>query len=1431
MDKMTSPKLVKDGEYIDALNLSVSTTETNTKGLGTNTPGTAKISTLNFNGVPLSTSAEALGSLEDSATSTVYWLIHDPSFPNSPTGKLDMIASYNESSKTVTQHLISLSDGGGVNTTLNFDPLYLMRGMNIIDNIFFFTDKHEAPRRFYTDKLYGTPSLPVGSAVDGFSREELMIIQKPPAKAPGVELLNLGNDSDFMSERFIAFAYRYRYANNEYSATSNWSNQAFSPSIFNIGIDSFLNEGMKNSANAARLTFNSGGSLVEGVDLLFKETGGDLIKVIEQIDKVEAGYINNSEYTYQFSGSKIFTILSEAEILRVSDSVPELAGAQTIIGGRLIYADYEEGNDLITADGSKVKVDYTVELLSESVSVANLTEAKSDAIIPWTGHNSVDSKLTIDFEDNALVEGGLIVIDLQLNHTAFSGDNPYPSTTSGISNMTFSFTLARNYDSVYDLVDSTEFKNRVGTIADATDINNACSRTSWTDIYVCSAPSVLDTLLKYATGVSLINTPIEVTSPSVGSSIMEIQLPAIAYVDDLGTPTQTVYEYLGMDFVNSQYQKLGDSSSLHSNRGYDIALFYEDEYKRRSSALTSTFNTVSVPVSESDSKNSIVVNIPKNHKAPAWAKRYGFAMKQDRDAYDTIYSSSFFRDETTNNMWFLLEGEQARKIEAGDVLIVKVDTSGPLNNLTEVSVLEKDSMASGFIADINGAYVPAGVYMRIKTGSFVTEKSPESTIAPEKVYSCETFSGSSTRESFPMNLKDPNSPGNYIDYSVPSGSVITFKINTGRRGPRKNGGGGCPRRDYHLTKKLISSANYENMHEWFVGDNIQALLDTGTKEVGNSGDQIYNIFRPAIATTPFYSSGDVDVNYYQFVRNVATNELRFHLTGTNSCGSNGGRKACTDMRFTINRALDTIVFETRPKDAIPDVFYYGSEVYDVDNNGFHLGDISNQTSTTPAIIKTDLYNCYSFGNGVESYKVSDSITGKTFPPGVQVTANNNKEFKRIKRTNDVTYSGVYNNESNVNKLNEFNAGLLNYKHLEDAFGPVVLIDGRENDLLVIHLNKVTYVLMGKNILSDATGESLLTSIPEVLGNQVARIEDMGISSFSSYAKFGAAKTWLDENRGLLLQLKGTYRGNETLSVISDIKMNNWFKSKSAESIGYQKIGGINPFSGEYLLTFTDKKTPMEIPVITCGATKTFSMSNGEVVSYDVNVGADVGLVNVDFFSEEYGPDSTIKATYDGVIYTGNSGSGPRTLQVGKNNPGIQIITVEITADDDELLIESTVKCPVADFISMKTIVLSDGGAQYNVENSMQWVLGSGGSAVVNRGVTIGGGMIGSDNISEYSNSSAQQGTGIIPPNGSSVNLIISTGDGNPAFPFNPSVNKFRFLRSNTLYGSTLAEMDALTLAALEITPLPTVGVGTQWTASTVMPTTGDYLYIVYDYRT
>ena len=77
-------------------------------------------------------------------------------------------------------------------------------------------------------------------------------------------------------------------------------------------------------------------------------------------------------------------------------------------------------------------------------------------------------------------------------------------------------------------------------------------------------------------------------------------------------------------------------------------------------------------------------------------------------------------------------------------------------------------------------------------------------------------------------------------------------------------------------------------------------------------------------------------------------------------------------------------------------------------------------------------DCYSFGNGVESFKILDRLATRSVVIGQRALAESNQDFKEADRFASVTYSGRYGFSSGVNNLNEFNLGLVNFQDVETS---------------------------------------------------------------------------------------------------------------------------------------------------------------------------------------------------------------------------------------------------------------------------------------------------------------------------------------------------------------------------------------------------------------
>ena len=133
MNKSLDERLVPNGEYIDALNVRLGSTEDSEIGSVENSKGNTKMTSLQYEQtgsltgpVFLSSEARCIGAYEDGMRENIYWFIYDRTNTVAPGGKVSLIVSYNTAQGTLQYHVISTS-------VLNFHEQYLITGIDLVD--------------------------------------------------------------------------------------------------------------------------------------------------------------------------------------------------------------------------------------------------------------------------------------------------------------------------------------------------------------------------------------------------------------------------------------------------------------------------------------------------------------------------------------------------------------------------------------------------------------------------------------------------------------------------------------------------------------------------------------------------------------------------------------------------------------------------------------------------------------------------------------------------------------------------------------------------------------------------------------------------------------------------------------------------------------------------------------------------------------------------------------------------------------------------------------------------------------------------------------------------------------------------------------------------------------------------------------------------
>jgi len=1428
MNKSVDERLLPDGEYIDALNVRMGSTEESEIGVIENTKGNFQLTTLinPVNSEQISSEATCVGAFADSANETMYWFVHDGGNNESPNNICDLIVSYNTESKIVTYHVVSCVDPNDSNkSTLNFQSNQMVLGVNLIDGLLFFTDNFNQPRVINVNRDY---PLPDSTTFQDYSllEEDIRVIKKPPLVAPSVDLIQVPEGVNFIDERFACFAYRYRYADGQYSATSPFTSPAFAIEPFNFAIESFLNEGMTNNFNAAEITFQTGNKLVRSIELLYKDASNGIIKVIKKFNKDTDPVPNNSSYTFRFDKDKIFTILPESEILRLYDNVPLKALGQTLMGNRLMFGNYVEGYDLKDSSDNPVQFRYFAELETQEVDFEQI-DARSfyNGIynISGTSRTISDSVVEFDFSNiqpSQLIAGARLEFSAVLRHESFDANNP--TTTNQQSpdiNITFSYQLNQDFPQGIDfLFQSQNFLEAVGTSLNIQTVPNSCQGTTFTDEFNCQLPNQLNyvggtSLNKVGSGINGTGEPILATVPSTG--LLRFQFPAVKW-EDLSDSAEYAYEYFRVITGAASFIGAAGSASLHSNRDYEFAIVYMDDYGRSSTPLVSDTNVIHVPCGNSPLVNKAKITIPTSQKPPSWATKYKFVARANKANYLTIFSHIYFTDERTGEGYILLEGENGAKVEVGDRYIIKADNSGPTNTCEYITVLAKEAQPPNFLDD--NRVEPAGLYMKVQPNNIDLNYAEDNFV---KISGSDQVRYRATDSSF-LTLRtqeqDPSQPGSFIDIPIPTGSRVKIYIDINR-----DNGTGCEAKTYLIDETFVASRDYVSFYDFFIGEKLESVF-TDPANIKRGSANI--LFQPNNSFNSRRSGGSRSL--IEFCFGGSTLEF-LRIRGFINCRNRNSNINANIQIFKSDRVL---VFETLPEDTNPDIFYENENVFDI-SNGFHLSPTQDQTASQPAICYPNFFNCYAFGNGVESYKMRDSATGTFFELGNRALSVSSEDSKQAHRFADITYSGIYNDESNVNKLNEFNLGLLNFKTLEESYGVITLIDGRETDVFTLQEDKVSYVLVGKNLLSDAAAGGAITSVPEVLGTQIARIEDYG-NSFNpeSHVQWGDSRYFTDSKRGAVIQMKGVGK-SESLTVISELGMRSWFRDLFIDSYNTKKLGGYDPYMGEYVLSSTTDEVTSTNEPVSCGVTQ----QNIQVNDANPSVSFDVQLTNT---GEQIDISYTILSLTGTATITTDFGGGTpgvRTISstsdtgyaTNINNFGATSVrvTIDRSSNGDEITFQSfEVGCPYGSLMDVVEVVVTnndDANETLHIEYEYEDPTNNLISIRRSDGIVFQTGT--NPLVSRYDTIAGPQGTSFIPFDGSTLRVYTNKVPGD-SFDV-PTGASIGYLATNTDYPNTPAGISSLlSLAAFQSLPIG----GAERSISITNITLQDKLYLVWDLR-
>lgn len=1231
MNKDLDERLVPNGQYRDALNLELASSETSQVGTFQNIKGNLELQNKSFNestGVFTTwLSSEYISSLgnpmcigakADENSDEIYWFIASDT--------ASVIASYNTTTKLTLPLVVDTLN------VLNFSKDYLITGINVLEGLLMWTDNQTEPKKItIKDWVGSTENFTIHSQIYGrdFIESDLTVIKKYPLTPPTIEasstkrdgtvdtvttyaftetpagapvgtvvpmtpesgpqsltwqsnilpeyrqgdiliLTNAENDpldpdaiirlevqsvstpqtgavvkvlsvgegtenqtldptvfdvtleqeTPFFEFRFARFGYRYKYANNEISAFSPFSNPAFIPGEFNYSPQQGYNLGMVN--NIRQLNISgwvpdvSAHPEVEAVDILYKATNNSNVYVVDTFTSEDPEWSLN---TFEIESEIITSVVNANQLLRPYDNVPRKALAQEITANRLIYGNYTQNFNLLNQDGTKfstyisvgessrtVSTELTDEGAPEGVSIDGekvaesvksirtyqigvaymdeygrttpvFTSNKASVYIPKS-QSSFSTKLTAQLQPGT--PGGTSLIPYYDQSNQFPYFKYYVKETS---QPYYNLALDRFYDAedgnLWLSFPSAE-RNKVDEDTfiilkkghDNSDVVKEDARYKIIAIENEAPQYLKETKLSMGS----MDTEFDaVAFPIPGTN--ELQVDTIEFDKQFGEESRTISGLL-MRVLS------GTSASSY----YKISTFGLDE----------TGDNVRITSSTTFGEDMAFTSTEEP---------YGFPNRIESLQLELVKVEIQNKPEFTGRFFV--------KVFQDDLLEAKISQASNINNNTYVR------KALGYLYHLQGNHTSGSFWGEGSDNGGNNWSRPDGQNSNERLFIDEiTTDGLGT-----------------VGTGLNEDNVMQISWATGYGQWRQRG---------------ISMSNPALLEQLNSKRALFRFIDVGNGKADPNG-QVYQMTNSTerrsynYASRPFINDGTYDNPSNQITRwtiNYRKADSSWEGLGWSPVSGQGGilpwERSLTDYSdryigiefvelagdnndntFTTSNPA---IFETEPKEAAElDIYHEIPGVYTKDEAG--------------ELHTLDFFNAYSFGNGVESDRIRDDFNQPVIENGVKASATLDEPYNEEHRSNGLIFSQIFNSVSGVNGLNQFIQAEAITKDVNPEYGSIQKLYSRDTNLVTLCENKSMKILANKDALFNADGNSNVTSNQAVLGQTITFQGEYGIATNpESFAEFGFRMYYTDANRGTVLRLS-----NDGITEVSKYGMQGFFR--------------------------------------------------------------------------------------------------------------------------------------------------------------------------------------------------------------------------------------------------------------------------------------------------
>lgn len=1179
MEKDLDERLLPEGLYRDAQNIDIDISEGENVGSARNKLGNTKIADLATISGQTIQNCRTIGATKYDRDNLIYWLV--------ASDKFDGIYEYNEITGATTRVLQSNKSTPSTASKLNFSQDYIVTGINYINGFLYWTDNLNAPRKINIARAKSY------SIDDSRILDDISVILAPPLRSPSIVLTDDGTDSNNMSEKFIYFAYRWKYIDDQYSAISPFSAVAFEPNEFNIDYTNGNNKALFNLKNNATITFETGGLNVKEIQLLMRDTRNNNISIIESFNKKKLLLKDNYTHSFKFKNNKTYTIINSDQVTRLFDNVPLLAKAQDFVGNRLMYGNYTQFYDIKDCSGVDIKINLN--LKSEYKATNKNTPIQ-------TFRSDRDYEIGIVYLDDY---GRTTTVLTSENNTHY-----IPSSQSIYGNSLvatikhpapcwatkYRLVLKQNKGSFYNIFPTALYSSGLDRYF-LININDRDKVKIGGYLIIKSNNA----------GATLSNKRYKVVDLEVKSSNFISGAPDGLYIkvkaNNMSELTQQGLDTYSDTSSGSNFKPW--EKFIITGGTYNMAenpIFYGDGNPTAFKLATNVYNGAS------DKRFTFEVTSATTFRYTLDISGSGYWV--ENNLISTTATPIYIDNSGVAAIW--VKWDLSQGITIGDRWKVSCRNAGHyagnyfggigLYNSTN----SNDKLKGGYAILPGGSWsqTSPATDRKIRRGAVIKIQIIEDTNNAQQVLTEQTWTSPDTYENIEEWFVESGAYASFsnLDAGVEKGATtVSFRRGINYFIDTNQSSGGTTYNFSHITQGA-ADATLLKAPVYMI---IQGQGgDPGGQNTGNN----CNMFKVKFTIVQSDNSlicetvpdeNDLDV-YHELSKtyriesgkhkvNWKYSDFTFGPSGKTNLGqtSPGSTPTSNDIPHSFN--VGELVYVNAANNTyVVDGYYTILSVPDCYNividlnfpgSGPTIGgqvsySITDQDQTSvggvdaiikinnPGIANSD-FNAWAFGNGLESDRIYDDWNAPTLDYSIRVNSTV-EEYKQRISENAICYSGIYGQNTGVNRLNEFNLSIANFKYLDKAFGSIQKLHARDNDLLVFQYDKISKVLYEKNLLSDSVGGGQVVSIPEVLGTQIAYPYENGISiNPESFASNGFDLYCTDARRGTVLNIAG-----DDLQEIN-IGMADYFRDLMRTYPNAQKIGAYDPHNRMYVLAAND----------------------------------------------------------------------------------------------------------------------------------------------------------------------------------------------------------------------------------------------------------------------